>query len=224
MPMRRVRALFAAAILVAGCTGAPAVSSSQATQANPASQAPVAPRATPTALWAAPSNPMELAWAAGLEPETVEHLEFHVHAHLDIFLDGRPVLVPSGIGINIQDPGVTTFPESDGSVSYGGIRTPCASPCISPLHTHWVFGVLHTESATPVPNTLGQFFIEWGVELSETCVGEHCSPAEKVAFYVNGKPYAGDPAAIELADLTEIAIAIGTPPAVIPSTGNFTTD
>jgi hypothetical protein len=218
--------LGAAGLVLAlgGCTGGPTASAPLATQPNLVSNPPATTRATPAAVWAAPSNAMELTRAAGLQPETKEFLEFHVHAHLDIFLDGQPVLVPSGIGINIQDPGVTTFPESDGSFSYGGVRTPCASPCISPLHTHWTFGVLHTESATTVPNTLGQFFIQWAVKLTETCVGEHCSPLESVAFYVNGKPYAGDPTAIELADKTEIAIVIGTPPAVIPSTGNFSTD
>lgn len=37
------------------------------------------------------------------------------------------------------------------------------APCISPLHTHDTTGSLHTESATAVPNRLGQFFTEWGV-------------------------------------------------------------
>ena len=41
---------------------------------------------------------------AGLEPAQREHLDYHVHAHLDIFLDGRPVVIPAGIGINVDDP------------------------------------------------------------------------------------------------------------------------
>ena len=35
--------------------------------------------------------------------------------------------------------------------------------------------------------------------------------------FVNGKPYTGDPAALVLKNLHEIAIAIGTPPSKIPS-------
>ena len=111
------------------------------------------------------------------------------------------------------------FDEPDGSVSYGGIEV-CAVACISPLHTHYPTGILHTESATPEPNTLGQFFIEWGVELSDTCVGTYCGP-EPIAIYVNGEPFDGDPRAIELTDQKEIAIVIGTPPAEIPSTADF---
>jgi hypothetical protein len=162
---------------------------------------------------------MELTVAAGLVPETVEHLTYHVHAHLDVFVDGVPLVVPAGIGINIEDPGVTEFPGPGGS-SYGGIQG-CGQPCISPLHTHDPNGIIHTESATPTPNRLGQFFVEWGVPLTATCIAEHCSPDEEIAIYLNGDPYTGDPAAIDLTDQIEIAIVIGTPPASIPSTADF---
>src|SRR5215216_864745 len=57
-----------------------------------------APRET-KAPWSAPQNPMELTCAAGLVPEKAEFLQYHVHAHLDVFVNGRPVLVPAGIGI-----------------------------------------------------------------------------------------------------------------------------
>lgn len=86
----------------------------------------------------------------------------------------------------------------------------CGEPCISPLHTHDATGIIHTESKRPEPNTLGQFFTEWGVRL----------PA-KIAVYVDGKPYRQDPRAIELTDRREIAIVIGTPPAQIPKTADF---
>ncbi len=88
------------------------------------------------------------------------------------------------------------------------------------LHTHHQTGIIHTESSSPEPNTLGQFFVEWGVLLSDSCVGEKCSPTP-IAIYVNGELHAGDPGAIELTDHKEIAIVIGTPPAQIPSTVDF---
>jgi hypothetical protein len=119
-----------------------------------------------------------------LEPEPKEFLTNHAHAHLDVFVDGKPIVVPAGIGINIDDPEVRRFDEPDGSVAYGGI-TLCTTPCISPLHTHDSTGIIHTESASPEPNTLGQFFTEWGVDLGDSCVGEFCSP-EPIAFCVNG--------------------------------------
>jgi hypothetical protein len=171
-------------------------------------------------LWRAPNDPLERTVQAGLEPDRKEFLIHHVHAHLDVFVDGKPIAVPAGIGINIDDPAVHRFKEPDGSFSYGGIDPPCRKSCISPLHTHDGSGVLHTESATPKPNTLGQFFTEWGVRLSESCVGRYCDP-EAVAFYVNGKPYAEDPRAIKLTDRKEIAIVIGTPPAKIPKTADL---
>jgi hypothetical protein len=158
--------------------------------------------------------------AAGLKPEVKEFLTFHVHAHVDVFVDGRPLTVPAGIGINIDDPNVRRFTDTpDGSLAYGGI-TKCRTPCISPLHTHDNTGILHTESATLRPNTLGQFFTEWGVRLSGSCVKDYCSP-EPIAFYVNGKLYPKDPRGIELTDQKEIAVVIGTPPSKIPETADF---
>ena len=173
-------------------------------------------RCSTGACLARAANPLELTVEAGLEPAPKEFLVNHVHSHLDVFIDGEQVTVPAGIGINIEDPGVRTF---DNPVGYGGIEM-CDQPCISPLHTHDETGVLHTESMDPEPHTLGQFFVEWGVELSEMCVAEHCDPTP-IAVYVDGEPYEGDPRAIELTDEKVIVIAIGTPPEEIPSTYDF---
>jgi hypothetical protein len=167
--------------------------------------------------WPAPDDPNALTRKAGLEPETKETLIHHVHAHLDVFVDGESVLVPAGIGIEIDDPGVKRGTDP---VAYGGIEE-CDEPCISPLHTHDESGVLHTESATEEDNTLGQFFTEWAVKLDETCVGEFCRPDDEIAIYVDGEPYEGDPRAIALTAGKQIAIVIGTPPAEIPSTYDF---
>ena len=183
------------------------------------SGAPASPAVRPKLLWPAPSDPLERTVAAGLEPAPKEFLINHVHAHLDVFIDGEAILVPAGIGINIEDPEVRKFDLPDGTVSYGGIEM-CAQPCISPLHTHDESGIIHTESSDPKPHTLGQFFVEWGVELSETCVGEHCAPTP-IAVYIDGERYEGDPRAIELTDRKVIVIVVGTPPAVIPSTADF---
>jgi hypothetical protein len=166
--------------------------------------------------WPAPSDPLDLAIAAGLDPTTHEFLDFHVHAHLDVFVNGSPVEVPAGIGINIEDPAVHTV-EDDLGTTYGGIDPPCAQPCISPLHTHGTDGILHTESAVDQPNTLGQFFTEWGVELTDTCVGGYCSPGASIQVFVDGETFSGNPANIQLEDQLEIAIVIGSPPEEVPS-------
>jgi hypothetical protein len=171
------------------------------------------------APWPAPANPRQRVLAAGLQPERKDTLIHHVHAHLDVFVNGGRVIVPAAIGINVRDPGVQVFEAPDGSKAYGGIRL-CKKPCISPLHTHDDTGILHTESASPVPNRLSQFFTEWGVRLSRSCVGGYCRPAS-IEVFVSGKRYSGDPRAILLTDHKEIAIVNGTPPKKIPSTANF---
>jgi hypothetical protein len=160
---------------------------------------------------------MGLTRKAGLLPETHETLHFHVHAHLDVFVDGQLVQVPAGIGINVADPAVHT--QGDGAArTYGGISPACRQVCISPLHTHDTTGILHTESATPIPNTLGQFFTEWGVMLSSTCVADRCG---QVAVYSDGQRVRDDPTTIQLLDHEEIAVVVGKPPANIPSTADF---
>ena len=214
---RRALAIGVAAVIlgIAACADRPASGSMPSTVSGQP-----APGASATVLWSAPPDPMGLARSAGLQPEPKEIFVNHVHAHLDVFVDGVALLVPAGIGINTDDPGVRRFDEPDGSVGYGGIEL-CGAPCISPLHTHDGTGIIHTESGTMEPNHLGQLFIEWGVTLSASCVGEFCSPAKPIAFYVNGEQFTADPSTIELADLAEIAIVIGTPPAVIPSTYDF---
>lgn len=205
-------------LAIAGCGGGDDGTSQPSKSTPRAKQQPadVAARV----LWPAPKDPLERTVRAGLAPEPKEFLIHHVHAHLDVFLDGKPIAVPAGIGISIHDPAVHKMKEPDGSFSYGGIDPACRKACISPLHTHNNSGVLHTESKTPKPNTLGQFFTEWGVRLSESCVDKYCDP-KPVAFYVNGKPLEGDPRAIELTDGKEIAVVIGTPPAEIPKTADL---
>lgn len=221
-PVRSRRTLLAAIATVAsaavlgvtGCGG----SGSKSSPSYHAAAAPTPSSGAPP--WPAPPDPLARTRAAGLRPERREQLAYHVHAHLDVFVNGRPVTVPAGIGINVRDPGVHRGPSPTGGTSYGGIRL-CARPCISPLHTHDTTGVLHTESATPTPNRLGQFFVEWGVRLDRSCVGGYCRPRAAIAFFVDGHRYTGDPRSIGLANHREIAIVVGSPPAKIPETSNL---
>jgi hypothetical protein len=101
-------------------------------------------------LWPAPPDPLERTAAAGLEPGRKEFLIHHAHAQLDVFVDGKPIVVPGGIGINIDDPEVQQFEDPAGTVAYGGIMR-CGKPCISPLHTHDATGMIHTEAKSPSP-------------------------------------------------------------------------
>jgi hypothetical protein len=223
--LRIVIAAASLAIGVAACGTAPAGSPPPASPsvgaASPSAGGVAPPSGQAAALdWPAPANPMELAVKAGLKPQPKEFLNTHVHAHLDVFVDGKPVAVPAGIGVKIDDPAVQREDMPDGTKRYGGIDL-CNEPCISPLHTHGVDGILHTESAESKPNTLGEFFAEWGVALDASCVATFCSPTTTIAIYIDGELATGDPRAIQITDRREIAIVIGTPPAVIPKTADF---
>jgi hypothetical protein len=207
--MRRLTVCLLA-LALAGCGGSGSKSAGTTTRSAPAPDKDAAP-------WPAPADPIERTRLAGLTPETHEFVNFHVHAYLDVFVNGRSVPVPAAIGINIDDPAVQRLEGPDGTTGYGAISPPCSTPCISPLHTHFEDGVLHTEAKRNRPNTLGEFFIEWNVRLNVRCVGGYCRPKAPIAIYVDGDRFTGDPREIELIDQTEIAIVIGTPPAEIPT-------
>jgi hypothetical protein len=206
----RLRSVLAVGLMLATAAGCGTTGPSGA----PASQGSTV---AATEIWPRPADASARAAAAGLRLEVKEHLATHIHAHLDVFVDGVPVLVPAGIGINIDDPEVERFDDPEG-ISYSGIEE-CGQPCISPLHTHAESGVLHTESALDALHTLGQFFDEWGVALTATCVGEMCD--KPIAVFIDGVAFQGDVRAIELADRREIAIVIGTPPEFVPVTADF---
>jgi hypothetical protein len=73
--------------------------------------------------WALRPQPMALVQRAGLTPTTREFFDYHVHAHLDVFLNGHHVAIPGGIGIDITDPAVHRSMTA-GRPGYGGIRMP----------------------------------------------------------------------------------------------------
>ncbi len=100
--MRRPLALpFAIAIaglaLVAGCEGRAVDGASSPAQASQSDGGSASPAARPAVLWPAPPDPMERTVEAGLKPGPKEFLVNHVHAHLDVFVDGKPIVVPAGI-------------------------------------------------------------------------------------------------------------------------------
>jgi len=134
----------------------------------------------------------------GLNQLGQEQLAFHIHQHLDIFIDGKPVKVPQAIGFGID-------PQT-GKPAY-----------ITELHTHNALGIVHVESAQTLRYQLGQFFGEWGVRLTRTCIGNFKGGCG-LQWYLNGKRQTGDPAKLVLKNHEEIAIVVGKPPKTIPST------
>ncbi len=126
--------------------------------------------------------------ALGLPALSREGTVLHIHQHLDLFVRGRRIVVPAGIGIDT------------------------AEGFISPIHTHDASGIIHVESPDVRTFTLGQVFGVWGVRLSRRCLGGYCGRgAERVRVYADGRPFPGDPRVLPLAPHAEIVVAFGTP-------------
>ncbi|MFL5735857.1 MAG: hypothetical protein ACJ76P_00785 [Actinomycetota bacterium] len=129
----------------------------------------------------------------------------HIHAHLDIYVDGNKVAVPADVGIG--------------------------STYSSPIHTHDSTvtttsdsATIHVEAPTNDAYTLGQFFDVWGVRLTDACVGGYCTNGNQtLQAFVNGK-LVPDPRAIPLKEHEEIVLAYGAPsdvPSPVPSSFHF---
>ncbi len=110
----------------------------------------------------------------------------HIHAHLDIFINGERVIVPAEIGI----------PPSGG---------------ITPVHTHDASGIIHIESPDPYAvYSLGQFFDIWGVKFTNNSIGSYIdNNTDRLNVYSDGKKVA-NPVNLALKAHEEIAITYGT--------------
>lgn len=197
-------------VTVAPTTGTPAASAPTTTPpATTATTAttPSADVALPGTVNGAPpwpANTEQLGLrlkAIGLPALSAPGRAVQLEQHLDVWFDDLKVPIPAKIGIG----------------NHGRL--------ISPLTTHDASGVTHVESPTRRTYTLGQFFGVWGVELDSTgLAGTSVGSGELLRVWVNGKPLAGDPGKLTLAQHQEIAIVYGTKhqlPKKIPATYDF---
>jgi hypothetical protein len=128
---------------------------------------------------------------AGIQCERQEYSNFHIHAHLDIFIDGKPHAVPESIGIINRT-------------------------CLYWMHTHDPSGIIHIEAPETRAFTLAQFFEIW----KSTAKGVPATK-EAPKIYVNGKRVNGRLEQVEIGPLAEIALVYGKEPATIPSSYDF---
>lgn len=148
--------------------------------------------------WSAPTNAAAAMRAAGLPMLSREGTVEHIHAHLDVRVNGQSVEVPAMIGIDRRG--------------------------ISPVHTHDSTGVIHIESPVKRTFTLGEFFTEWDVGLSADSIGGlQASDGKTLRAFVNGKLTTGNPAALPITAHDEIVLIYGTaqPGESIPSRYDF---
>lgn len=143
---------------------------------------------TDVAPWPLPDRPADRIRAARLPPFEEKGAKGHPHVHVDIFVDGASVALPTGLGLT------------------------------SSLHTHSSSGIVHMETSNENARfTLGQLFTVWGVRLTDTCVGGYCAPTNPIRVYIDGREKTGDPAQAPLTPYAEIALVIGKPPPRIPA-------
>lgn len=137
-------------------------------------------------------QPEQVMAISGVECHRNEQFAYHVHSHIDLFVDGEKQQVPANIGIS-------------------------ASPrCFFWLHTHDNDGVIHVEAPqTTQTFNLGQFLDIW--EQNHDSSGLFSSVSGKnVSAFVNGTQVEGNYRDTQLESRKQIVLAYGEPPAEIP--------
>jgi hypothetical protein len=133
----------------------------------------------------------------GIQCAPAEQLDYHIHSHLQVYVDGKPRALPGAIGLVGPVAQQTAF-----GPFYG------AQGCYYWLHTHTSDGVIHVESPSQRVYTLGNFFDEWRQPLGRTQVA---GDKGQVTAFVNGKPWKKDPRAIPLVPHAVIQLDVGSP-------------
>jgi hypothetical protein len=128
---------------------------------------------------------------------------YHIHVHVDIFVNGQQERIPAGAGI--------VPPRVSEQVPGGTFVDSGNNDCLYWLHTHADDGIIHVESPTKQNFVLGQFFDIWRQPLGVDQVG----PARgSVVAFENGQRFAGDPRMIPLLPQAVIQLDVGNP--VVP--------
>jgi len=99
----------------------------------------------------------------GINCDALEHTAYHIHAHLTIYINGKQVAIPQGIGI-----------ASDQS-------------CLYWLHTHTSDGVIHIEFPKQGTPTLGNFLDMWGQKFQQLGFQNEMASSAGWTVYVDGK-------------------------------------
>lgn len=183
--MKRCVIAFAAGVVLFTCAGAEAAP-------VPWSQLPGLHQGAPPWTYQMSQLPDRLQ-LIGLEALSAEGTLLHIHQHLDLYVNGKHLVLPAGVGIY-------------------------ANSFITEVHTHDTSGIIHVESPSLRRFRLGQLFAEWGVKLTANCVGRYCG---SVRWWLNGRQMHGDPGQLALRSHQEIVVTAGKLPARIPSSYMF---
>ncbi len=136
----------------------------------------------------------------GVHCQANEQVAYHIHSHLQVYVNGLPRQLPGGIGII-------------GAVAQQTAQGPFyqATQCYYWLHTHTADGIIHVESPSARIYTLGDFFDEWRQPLGPDAVATARGP---VTAFFNGKRWTKSPRDIPLLPHGLIQLDVGQP--VVP--------
>ena len=200
MSRPRVRTFVGVATGVAACA-ATAVLAFTHTGGATSTPGPLGPEDVPIPAAAPLARARVIAYGQridGIACQRSEQVLFHIHAHLTIFVGGKPRQVPAGIGI--------APPLQVDATPVGAFVAGAA--CFMWLHTHSADGIIHTESPVTRTYTLGNFFDIWGQPLGPDRVG----PARgRVTAFLNGRVVTGNPRRVPLLPHAQIQLDVGRP-------------
>jgi hypothetical protein len=137
----------------------------------------------------------------GIQCGAMEQFGFHIHAHLDIFLNSKTYAIPALIGITDK--------------------------CFYWLHTHDKSGVIHIEAPVKRNFTLGQFFDIWNTKFKNTQLFGNSTgiigDSDALNVYVNGSKVSNGTnyRDIVLHAHDAISIVYGKAPNAVPSKYEF---
>lgn len=123
----------------------------------------------------------------GISCDQGEHSDFHIHAHLTMYINGKQTALPAGVGI-----------APDGS-------------CLYWLHTHNPDGVIHIEAPKGASFTFSNFLNIWSSHFQQLGYPSQLNSTAGWQVYVNGKPFTGDFRTIPLQAHTLITLAYHSP-------------
>ncbi|HVX03179.1 MAG TPA: hypothetical protein VHA09_08500 [Nitrososphaera sp.] len=137
--------------------------------------------------------PPAQAAISGVECHSTEVTNYHVHSHLDVYVDGQKQELPSGIGIKTSPPS-----------------------CLFWLHTHDASGMVHVEAPEKKDFTLGQFIDIWNQTYTQSKPFFEGVAGKPITAYVNGTQVT-DYRSIPLESRKEIVLVFGKSPSELPT-------
>ena len=123
----------------------------------------------------------------GIYCDALEQTAYHIHAHLTVYINGKQVTIPQGIGI-----------ASDQSCFYW-------------LHTHTSDGVIHIEFPNQGNPTLGNFLDIWGQSFNSLGFQNELASSADWTVYIDGKKVTENFNQIVLQPHQVITIAYNSP-------------